>query len=43
MNMFYELRILMYFILSFVCFGLEKVVNDDLSKDKLNKYLLWIE
>jgi len=42
-NMSHELRTPMHSILSFARFGLEKVANDDLSKDKLNKYLSRIE
>ena len=42
-NMSHELRTPMHSILSFARFGLEKVANDDLNKDKLNKYLSRIE
>ncbi len=42
-NMSHELRTPMHSILSFARFGLDKVANDDLSKDKLNKYLSRIE
>ncbi len=42
-NMSHELRTPMHSILSFARFGLEKVANNDLSKDKLNKYLSRIE
>ena len=42
-NMSHELRTPMHSILSFARFGLEKVANDDLSKEKLNKYLSRIE
>ena len=41
--MSHELRTPMHSILSFARFGLDKVANDDLSKDKLNKYLSRIE
>ena len=42
-NMSHELRTPMHSILSFARFGLEKVANDDLGKEKLNKYLSRIE
>ncbi|TMP46982.1 MULTISPECIES: ATP-binding protein [unclassified Pseudoalteromonas] len=42
-NMSHELRTPMHSILSFARFGLDKVANNDLSKDKLNKYLSRIE
>ncbi|WP_404343016.1 ATP-binding protein [Pseudoalteromonas mariniglutinosa] len=42
-NMSHELRTPMHSILSFSRFGLEKITDNDLSKEKLHKYLSRIE